>query len=240
MGRRATGIMLATLAAVASLLSPGEPVAARTPHGDCLGRVAGIDLQTVTIPELQSDLERGRVTSRRLVRAYLERIEAYDGRLRSIRALDPDALRNASRLDRERRQGKVRGPLHGIPVLLKDNVGTTSVPTTAGSIALRGSVPKRDAFITDRLERAGAIVLGKTNLSEFAGWMDPDMPPGCSSLGGQVRSAYNLGDPSGSSAGVPLCARGGIRWSSCRPATPTGAGARSDLDSLRARGPSHS
>jgi amidase len=145
------------------------------------------------------------VSSRRLVRAYLERIDAYDGRLRSIRALNPDALRIASRLDRERRQGKLRGPLHGIPVLLKDNVGTTSVPTTAGSIA-RGSVPKRDAFITDRLERAGAIVLGKTNLSGFAGWMDPDMPPGYSSLGGQVRNAYNFGDPSGSSSGSGVAA----------------------------------
>jgi amidase len=204
--RRVAVILLATLAAVAPPVSRGEPAAARTSQGDCFDRVAGVDLQTVTIPQLQSELERGRVTSRQLVRAYLERIDAYDDRLRSIRALNPDALRNASRLDRERRQGNVRGPLHGIPVLLKDNVGTTSVPTTAGSIALRGSVPKRDAFITDRLERAGAIVLGKTNLSEFAGWMDPDMPPGYSSLGGQVKNAYNFGDPSGSSSGSGVAA----------------------------------
>lgn len=203
--RRVAGITLALLVAVAPLLSPSEPAAARAPE-DCLGRVAGIDLQEVTIPQLQSELEQGRVTSRELVRAFLERIDAYDGRLRAIRVLNPHALRVASRLDRERRRGKVRGPLHGIPVLLKDNVGTTSVPTTAGSIALRGSVPKRDAFITDRLERAGAIVLGKTNLSEFAGWMDPDMPPGYSSLGGQVKNAYNFGDPSGSSSGSGVAA----------------------------------
>jgi amidase len=206
--RRVAGIILGSVVAIAPIHSRGEPAAAAAgPRDeDCLGSVAGIDLQEVTIPELRNSLDRGRVTSRRLVRAYLNRIDAYDGRLRSIRALDPHALRIASELDRERRRGKVRGPLHGIPVLLKDNVGTTNMPTTGGSIALRGSIPKREAFITDRLERAGAIVLGKTNLSEFAGWMDPDMPPGYSSLGGQVLNAYNFGDPSGSSAGSGVAA----------------------------------
>jgi amidase len=204
---RVAGIMLGSLVAIASLQSPGEPAAAAGARDeDCLARVAGINLQGITIPELRNAMDRGRVTSRQLVRGYLNRINAYDGRLRSIRTLDSHALRVASKLDRERKQGKTRGPLHGIPVLLKDNVGTTSMPTTAGSIALRGSVPRREAFITDRLERAGAIVLGKTNLSEFAGWMDPDMPPGYSSLGGQVKNAYNFGDPSGSSAGSGVAA----------------------------------
>jgi amidase len=104
-------------------------------------------------------------------------------------------------LDAERRAGHLRGPLHGIPVLLKDNIGTTELPTTAGSIALAGSVPYRDATLTARLRAAGAIVLGKTNLSEFANWVDLSMPNGYSSLGGQVKNPYTLGDPLGSSSG---------------------------------------
>jgi amidase len=96
--------------------------------------------------------------------------------------------------------------LHGLPILLKDNIGTKDLPTTAGSIALEGSIPKRDAFLTARLRAAGAVVLGKTNLSEFANWVDLSMPNGYSSLGGQVKNAYNGGDPSGSSSGSGVAA----------------------------------
>jgi amidase len=142
-----------------------------------------------------------RLTSRQLVDRYLDRIRAYDKPVNSIRSLNPRAQSEASRLDAERRAGHVRGPLHGIPVLLKDNIGTTELPTTAGSIALEGSVPFRDATLTARLRAAGAIVLGKTNLSEFANWVDLSMPNGYSSLGGQVKNAYTFGDPLGSSSG---------------------------------------
>ncbi|MGH2729524.1 MAG: amidase family protein [Actinomycetota bacterium] len=168
---------------------------------DCLGDVAGVDLQSATILDLQRALESGRLTSRRLVAAYLDRIAAYDPKLNSIRELNPNALALAGRLDRERGAGDVRGPLHGIPLLLKDNVNTTDMPTTAGSIALKGSVPAHEAFITSQLERAGAIILGKANLSEFAGWVSLSMPPGYSSLGGQVVNPYNGASPSGSSSG---------------------------------------
>ena len=108
----------------------------------------------------------------------------------SIRALNPQALRIAARLDAERADGHIRGPLHGIPILLKDNINTTDMPTTAGSIALEGSIPLNEATITKKLENAGAIILGKTNLSEFANWVDLSMPNGYSSLGGQVHNAY--------------------------------------------------
>ena len=170
----------------------------------CSGIVRGVDVDTATVLDLQNAMARRRLTSVDLVKTYLERIKLYDrgpGALNSIRALNPNALKQAAALDKERRKGKVRGPLHGIPVLLKDNVGTKDMPTTAGSIALAGSIPKNDATITAKLRNAGAVILGKTNLSEFANWVDLSMPNGYSSLGGQVVNPYTEGDPSGSSSG---------------------------------------
>ena len=122
--------------------------------------------------------------------------------LNSIRELREQARAEAEALDQERQAGHVRGPLHGIPMLLKDNIGTADTPTTAGSIALEGVIPEHDAVVTQRLRDAGAVILGKANLSEFAGWVDLDMPPGYSSLAGQVLNAYDLAaSPGGSSAG---------------------------------------
>jgi amidase len=175
--------------------------ATAAPSRECRATIAGLDLQAVTIPQLHQALESGRTSSRALVKAYLTRIAAYDGHTNSIRALNPNALKIAAKLDAERATGKLRGPLHGIPVLLKDNINTTDMPTTAGSIALEGSIPLVEATITTKLEDAGAIILGKTNLSEFANWVALGMPNGYSSLGGQVRNAYHFGDPSGSSSG---------------------------------------
>jgi amidase len=168
--------------------------------------LAGIDLQTATIAQLQAALTAGTITSRQLVQAYLDRIATYNGKLDAIRVLAKDALAQADALDAERASKGSRGPLHGIPILEKDNVGTTDMPTTAGSIALEGSIPKHEAFLTARLRQAGAIILGKTNLSEFAGWVDLNAPPGYSSLGGQVANPYNFGDPSGSSSGSGVAA----------------------------------
>ncbi len=177
---------------------------------DCLARLRGLNLQTATISDIQQALADGRLSSRRLVRQYLQRIAFFDTSgpaLNSIRELHPAALAQARRLDAERERGIVRGPLHGIPVLLKDNIGTIDMPTTAGSIALEGSIPLDDAFLTAQLREAGAIILGKANLSEFANWVDPTMPSGYSSLGGQVINPYRFTDtPSGSSSGSGVAA----------------------------------
>ena len=188
---------MTTLAPAAD--APLRPIG--SPAADPRAHVAGLDLQTASFADLQLAMSSGRLTSQELTQAYLERIAAYDGATSSIRAVNPRALADAAQLDAEREAGHVRGPLHGLPILLKDNIGTTDLPTTAGSIALEGSVPKADAYVTARLREAGAIVLGKTNLSEFANWVDDSMPNGYSSLGGQVKDAYTLGDPSGSSSG---------------------------------------
>ncbi len=187
------------------LLAAGlAPLPARAAPRDCLATVRGVDLQRATVLDLQKAMAARRLTSADLVTAYLARIKRYDRgpvALNAIRQLNPKALATARKLDAERRAGRVRGPLHGIPVLLKDNVGTREVPTTAGSIALAGSIPLREATVTARLKAAGAVILGKTNLSEFANWVDLSMPNGYSSLGGQVVNAHTEGDPSGSSSG---------------------------------------
>src|SRR3954453_6803253 len=180
-------------------------IAAPAQGADCARTAGGVDLQTATIPQLQDAMAGGRLTSVQLVDAYLARIAAYP-KLNAIRDLSASARSQAAALDAERAAGHVRGPLHGIPVLLKDNVGTADEPTTAGSIALEGVTPKHDAVIAQRLRAAGAVILGKANLSEFAGWVDLNMPPGYSSLGGQVVNAYTFGDPSGSSAGSGVAA----------------------------------
>jgi amidase len=189
--------------ALAATVGITVPAIATTgsPKADCRATVAGLDLQTASIADLQHALATHRTTSVALVKAYLARIKAYDGPTNSIRDLSPTALAWAARLDEERKGGAVRGPLHGVPILLKDNIGTGDQPTTAGSIALAGMRPYQDATLVAKLRAAGAIVLGKTNLSEFANWVDLSMPNGYSSLGGQVRNAYTLGDPSGSSSG---------------------------------------
>ncbi len=177
----------------------GSPVAAppRAPFP--------VDLETAGVQQLQRGLARGTFTSAELTAAYLARIDALNSRgpsLNAVRSLHPGALRRARALDAERAAGDVRGPLHGIPVLLKDNIDVEGLPTTAGSVALARSFPAGDATVTERLERAGAIVLGKTNLTEFANFLADGMPSGYSSLGGQVLNPYDVDEtPSGSSAG---------------------------------------
>jgi amidase len=194
-------LVVAALHAVPAGAAPGDIVADR----DCLRTFHGLDLQRVTIPELQQAMASGEFTSAELVGRYLTRIDAYRAS-NAIRAINPHAQAIARELDEERADGFVRGPLHGIPVLLKDNVGTTDMPTTAGSIALENWIPTADAVLTQKLREAGAVILGKTNLSEFANWMATGMPNGFSTLGGQVHNAYDGGDPSGSSSGSGVAA----------------------------------
>jgi amidase len=174
--------------------------------------ISNADLETVGVAELQEAMAAGELTSADIVAWYLERIERLDrGRpaINSVRMVAPDALAQGAARDDERRAGDVRGPLHGVPVLLKDNIDVAGWPTTGGSLALEHSVPVRDASLVTSLRDAGAVILGKTNLTEFANWMADDMPSGYSSLGGQVLNPYDVsvtpcGSSSGSGAAVAL------------------------------------
>jgi amidase len=165
--------------------------------------------EEATIGDLQARMESGQLTSRALVRAYRRRIETVDrpgpGKvgLRAVLELNPDADEIAAELDTERRRDGPRGPLHGIPILVKDNMDTADrMRTTAGSLALTGSRPKRDATVVERLRAAGAVILGKTNLSEWSNIRSPRSSSGWSGRGGQTRNPYALDrSPSGSSSG---------------------------------------
>lgn len=169
-------------------------------------RTGEAELSDPTIDELQQALTQGRWTSVDLVAFYRRRIGEIDRagpRLNSVLELNPDADRIAADLDRERRHGRTRGPLHGIPILLKDNIDTHDrMMTTAGSLALLGSVAPRDAFLVERLRAAGVVILGKTNLSEWANFRGSQSSSGWSGRGGQTRNPHVTDrDPSGSSSG---------------------------------------
>jgi len=164
------------------------------------------DVVEKNILEIQDALKNGIITSRDLVLIYLDRIANIDNgtpKYNSVLEVNPDALNIASVLDKERSEGKIRGLMHGIPVLLKDNINTfDKMHTTAGSLALKDNFANYDATITKTLRENGAIILGKANLTEFANFMSYNMRNGYSSLGKEVLCPYNLEeDPSGSSAG---------------------------------------
>jgi amidase len=133
-----------------------------------------------TIPQMQAAMAKGQVTSRQLVEQYLMRLGLYEDRLNAALAVNPRALQEADTLDRERAQGKLRGPLHGIPVALKDNIHTTDMPTTGGALAFAGYVPPYEATLTRNLKAAGAIIIAKTGLTELANWVagNPNAMPG--------------------------------------------------------------
>ena len=183
------------------------PVAARANQtAPSPERVASFELDEATVADLQKRMGSGQDSARSLVEKYAARIEAVDRQgpqLRSVLEINPDALAIADKLDEERKAGKVRGPLHGIPVLIKDNIGTADrMNTTAGSLALIGATPASDAHIVRRLRDAGAVLLGKTNLSEWANFRSTHSSSGWSGRGGQCRNPYALDrDPSGSSSG---------------------------------------
>ena len=159
-----------------------------------------------TISELQDKMASGELSARQATEQYLERIEAIDRqgpKLNAIIELNPDALQIAGQLDEERAQGQVRGPLHGVPIVIKDNIDTADrMMTTAGSLALEGSVAAQDAFLVSRLRQAGVVILGKANLSEWANFRSNHSVSGWSSRGGQTRNPYALDrNPCGSSSG---------------------------------------
>ncbi len=168
--------------------------------------IAKFELEEATIADLQSAMAGGRFTARSIVEQYLERIGELDRKgpaLHHVIEINPDALSVAEALDAERKAGGVRGPLHGIPVLLKDNIDTADrMTTTAGSYALEGSIPLRDAFIARRLREAGAVLLGKANMSEWANFRSTHSSSGWSARGGQAKNPYVLDrNPCGSSSG---------------------------------------
>jgi amidase len=163
-------------------------------------------LEEITVDELQKKMQQGEETAVSITNAYLERINQIDRNgpaLHSIIELNPDSLKIAATMDAERKQGKLRGPLHGIPILIKDNINTGDLMmTTAGSLAMEGNHAKQDAFIMKQLRKAGVVLLGKTNLSEWANFRSSHSCSGWSSRGGQTKCPYILDrNPSGSSAG---------------------------------------
>ncbi len=162
-----------------------------------------LKLEEATILQLQDRMKSGEITARSLTEAYLNRIETIDKQINSVIEKNSEAMDIAEQLDRERKEKGSRGPLHGIPILIKDNIDTADrMKTTAGSLALLDSKPKQDAFVSQRLREAGAIIIGKTNLSEWANIRSSHSTSGWSGRGGQTKNPYALDrNPCGSSSG---------------------------------------
>ncbi|UBU08900.1 amidase [Nonomuraea gerenzanensis] len=188
-----------------SVASPAHADRAGTRHSDTFLR--GLDLDRATVLDLQRAMDRGRFDSVALTRFYLDRIRVVDPLLHSVIQTNPAALKEAERSDRRRRHGG-RGALEGIPVLLKDNIDTVGpLRTTAGSLALLGARPAREAFLVERLRAAGAVILGKANLSEWANFRSAPSSSGWSAVGGQTNNPYVLDrNPCGSSSGSAVAA----------------------------------
>ena len=188
-----------------NIIGPTASRAARSLTGGTSADVK-FDWEELTVTDAQAALKSGKLSARRLAEMYLERIEKVDRNgpaLNSVIETNPEALAIADALDRERKQGRVRGALHGIPVLIKDNISTADrMETTAGSLALVGARPGRDAFVVERLRDAGAVIIGKSNLSEWANFRSTHSTSGWSGRGGQTRNPYALDrNPCGSSSG---------------------------------------
>src|SRR5207302_756749 len=146
-----------------------------------------------TIPQMQAALKSGRVTSHDLVQQYLTRIATYEDKLHAAITVNPNALREADERDRERKAGKIRGPLHGIPIAIKDNIQTTDMPTTGGALALADYVPPYEATVTKKLRDAGAVIIAKTQMTELANWVagNPSMPNNYNALNGYGFNPYD-------------------------------------------------
>ncbi len=196
----------------ASVLAGCEPDADTLPGiaasaaPDSTPRLADFELADLSMDELRAGLESGEWSAGELTERYLGWIEGVDRAgpaLRAVIELNPDAIETARQLDQERAQGRLRGPLHGIPIMVKDNIDTADrMHTTAGSLALADHVARADAPIVERLRAAGAVILGTTNLSEWANFRSSRSSSGWSGLGGQTRNPYVLDrSPCGSSSG---------------------------------------
>ena len=198
-----------SLAATGTALAVAQPFANAAPQTMQPAAPAQLpfELSEMTVAELQDSLSRGRFTSRSLTEMYLSRIDSIDkhgASINSVIELNPDAQAIADALDRERKDKGSRGPLHGIPVLIKDNIDTADkMHTSAGSLALADNIAARDSFVAERLRAAGAIIIGKTNLSEWANFRSTHSTSGWSGRGGQTDNPYVLDrNPCGSSSGT--------------------------------------
>jgi len=188
---------------VASCNSTNKPVKEETAS---IGAVPDFELNEESITSLQEKISAGKYNSEQITKLYLDRIDAIDKKgpmLNSVIEINPDAMNIAKAMDNERKSGKTRGPLHGIPVLIKDNIDTADkMQTTAGSLALEGHIAANDSFVAKKLRDAGAVIIGKTNLSEWANFRSSHSSSGWSSRGGQTKCPYILDhNPCGSSAG---------------------------------------
>ncbi len=197
------GIALPALTTSSCTTEAEDSASSLSPEND---QTDNFTFNEITIAELQKKMESGELTAKSLTQQYLDRIQAIDKsgpNLRSVIEVNPDALAIAEQLDQERKQGQVRGALHGIPILIKDNIDTADkMMTTAGALALEGNIARQDAFIVQKLREAGAILLGKTNLSEWANFRSTRSSSGWSSRGGQVKNPFILDrNPCGSSSG---------------------------------------
>ena len=204
--KRRTFLKTGALAGGAAIVHPRFVNAGSTAEAATAPAPKEFELDEATISELQSDMKSGKHTALLLTKKYLERIQEIDKKgtaVNSVIETNPDALEIATTLDRERKSGSLRGPLHGIPVLIKDNIDTADrMMTTAGSLALLGSTPSQDSFVAKRLREAGAVIIGKTNLSEWANFRSNHSSSGWSGRGGQTRNPYVLDrNPCGSSSG---------------------------------------
>ncbi|MGE0554223.1 MAG: amidase [Gemmatimonadales bacterium] len=203
--KRRTFLQTTLVGGLASRL-PSTAEASTGVRGRDPGTAQAFELEEATVSSLTEGMRSGRWTAQRITELYLERIEAIDRRgptLKAVIETNPDAPAIAAERDRERRDGRIRGPLHGIPILIKDNIDSGDrMQTTAGSLALEGSPAPRDAFIVARLREAGAVLLGKANLSEWANFRGQRSSSGWSGRGGQVRNPNVLDrSPCGSSSG---------------------------------------
>src|SRR5215207_4403891 len=200
------GAVAAAVTAIDVSAADGRAIAAPRPASRPPEQ-ATFELEETTIAALQDGMRSGRYTARSVTEQYLARIDAIDKAgpaINSVIERNPDAVRIAEERDAERKAGRVRGPLHGIPVLIKDNIDTADrMRTSAGSLALAESIAPRDGFIAGRLREAGAVILGKTNLSEWANFRSTHSTSGWSGRGGQTKNPYVLDrNPCGSSSGT--------------------------------------
>jgi amidase len=203
-------LKLGVAGGAAAMVEPSSSCTSKIPPPPEQG-VRPFELDETTIAALQDAMKSGRLTAHSITEKYLTRIGELDRRgpsLHSVIEVNPDALAIARELDRERKAKGPRGPLHGIPVLVKDNIGTRDrMTTTAGSLALEGSIPLHDSFVAEQLRKAGAILLGKANLSEWANFRSDHSTSGWSGRGGQARNPYALDrNPCGSSSGSGVAA----------------------------------